>query len=61
MSEKACRECKLISRGNKCPVCNSSDMSDDFTGIVIIFDPENSEIARMMNVHTKGKYALRIR
>jgi RNA polymerase subunit RPABC4/transcription elongation factor Spt4 len=36
-------------------------MSEDFGGLVIIFDPENSAIARAMKVDQKGRYALRVR
>ena len=61
MSKKACRECHLISRGSICPNCKVSSLSDDFMGIVLIFDPEHSVIARTMKVKEKGKYALRVR
>lgn len=61
MSEKACRQCKFISRGNRCPNCNSTDLSDDFSGFVIILNAEESEIAKMMHVTKKGKYALKVR
>jgi RNA polymerase subunit RPABC4/transcription elongation factor Spt4 len=36
-------------------------MSDDFSGIVVIIDPEGSAIARAMKVKEKGHYALRVR
>ncbi|NIR87017.1 DNA-directed RNA polymerase subunit E'' [Candidatus Bathyarchaeota archaeon] len=61
MSEKACRECHLISDENVCPKCKASSLSDDFTGLLIIFDPEDSAIARTMQVKEKGRYALRVR
>lgn len=61
MSEKACRECHLLSHGNVCPKCKESILSDDFAGLLIIFDPDNSEIARRMNAKEKGRYALRVR
>ncbi|RLI44447.1 DNA-directed RNA polymerase subunit E'' [Candidatus Bathyarchaeota archaeon] len=61
MSEKACRECHLISYGNICPNCKSSGLSDDFSGLIIIFDVEGSAIARVMKVKEKGRYALRVR
>ena len=61
MSEKACRKCHLIAKGSICPRCKEHSMSDDFSGIVIIFDPEGSEIAKMMGIREKGKYALRVR
>ncbi len=61
MSEKACRECRLISHGSTCPGCKSSSLSDDFTGLVIIFDPNGSAIAQVMRIDKKGRYALRVR
>jgi len=61
MSEKACRECHLISYGNVCPSCKASSLSDDFSGLIIIFDIEGSAIARVMKVKEKGRYALRVR
>jgi len=61
VSEKACRECHLISYGSVCPSCKASSLSDDFSGLVIIFDPKGSAIARAMKVEKKGRYALRVR
>lgn len=61
MTEKACRECHRISRGSICPKCKAATMSDDFTGLVIVFDPEGSAIAHAMKVEEKGYYALRVR
>lgn len=61
MSERACQECHLISYGSICPNCQTTNLSDDFTGIVIIFDPDGSAIARAMKVKKKGRYALRVR
>jgi len=37
------------------------DLSDDFSGIVIILDPEHSIIAKVMDINKKGRYAVRIR
>ncbi|MEJ2242694.1 MAG: DUF359 domain-containing protein [Candidatus Bathyarchaeota archaeon] len=40
MTDKACRECRIISYGSTsiCPNCSASNLSDDFSGIVIIID-----------------------
>ena len=51
----------MITDKRVCPQCKSTDLSDDFSGIVIILDPENSEIAKLMNISRKGRYAVRIR
>ncbi|HDJ04935.1 MAG TPA: DNA-directed RNA polymerase, subunit E'' [Candidatus Bathyarchaeota archaeon] len=61
MSERACRECHRIFHGSSCPYCKSKNISDDFSGLVIIIDPENSAIAKVMNIKEKGRYAIRVR
>jgi DNA-directed RNA polymerase subunit E" len=61
MSEKACSTCHFITKENVCPKCKTSSLSDDFSGIVIVFEPENSAIAKAMNIKEKGRYALKVR
>ncbi len=61
MSEKACTNCHFITRENVCPRCKSTSLSEDFGGIVIVFDPENSAIAGAMKIKEKGRYALKVR
>ncbi|MEJ2281060.1 MAG: DNA-directed RNA polymerase subunit E'' [Candidatus Bathyarchaeota archaeon] len=63
MTDKACRDCRIISYGSTsiCPNCSASNLSDDFSGIVIIIDPEGSSVAQAMKVKEKGHYALRVR
>ena len=61
MSQKACRECHLLSYKQTCPDCNTRDLSDDFSGLAIILDPKNSVIANIMKVERKGRFALRVR
>jgi len=61
MVDKACRNCHLVSEANVCPECKSTDLSDDFSGIVVIIDPERSTIAKTMGINKSGRYAVRIR
>lgn len=61
MSEKACATCHLITRESMCPKCRTSSLSDDFSGLVIMFDVEGSAIAKAMNIKEKGRYALKVR
>ncbi|HDJ22032.1 MAG TPA: hypothetical protein ENF19_02385, partial [Candidatus Bathyarchaeota archaeon] len=42
---RACRTCKLISDEPTCPNCKSSDMSEDYSGLMIVLDPEGSILA----------------
>jgi DNA-directed RNA polymerase subunit E" len=61
MSEKACTTCHFITKESICPRCKNPSLSDDFSGIVIMFDPEGSAIAKAMNIKEKGRYALKVR
>jgi DNA-directed RNA polymerase subunit E" len=61
-TEKACRNCGFISNGQQtCPRCKTHSLSDDFTSVVIIIDPEKSEIAKRLAIKEPGKYALKVR
>jgi DNA-directed RNA polymerase subunit E" len=61
MSEKACSNCHVLTKENVCPKCKSTSLSDDFSGLVVVFDPEGSAIAKAMNIKEKGRFALRVR
>ncbi|MHA1338952.1 MAG: transcription elongation factor subunit Spt4 [Promethearchaeota archaeon] len=60
--ERACKTCHLITRKNFCPKCKTNTtLSDDYSGVVIILDPKNSQVAKKLNITVAGKYALRVR
>jgi DNA-directed RNA polymerase subunit E" len=61
MNKKACTNCHFITKENMCPKCRSTSLSEDFSGIVIMFEPEDSAIAKAMNIKEKGRYALKVR
>jgi DNA-directed RNA polymerase subunit E" len=61
MSEKSCTGCHFITKDSICPKCKSSAFSEDFSGLVVMFDPENSAIAKAMGIKEKGRYALKVR
>jgi DNA-directed RNA polymerase subunit E" len=61
MSEKACSTCRTITKESICPRCKAASLSDDFSGLVIVFDPDGSAIAKAMNIKEKGRYALKVR
>lgn len=60
-TEKACRQCHVVTVGTLCPKCKTATLSDDYSGVVIIIDPEQSEIAKVMGINERGRYALRVR
>ncbi|MFQ6088146.1 MAG: transcription elongation factor subunit Spt4 [Candidatus Methanofastidiosia archaeon] len=57
-----CRECHSLIPENAehCPLCKGTDFTEDWSGVLIIIDPE-SEIARKSGIKKRGKYALRVR
>ncbi|NYT19486.1 MAG: DNA-directed RNA polymerase, subunit E'' [Methanosarcinales archaeon] len=61
MVEQVCRECHRVVTGQTCPVCGSSNLSADWSGLVIIVDPQRSKIAEMIGVTVADKYALKVR
>ena len=58
--EKACRNCKRITTGNVCDNCGSSNLTTNFSGLIIILNPEESEIARELGMRKPGYYAVRV-
>ncbi len=58
--EKACKICKLIYQGDKCPNCDCQEYSDDVKGKIMILNPEKSEISKKLKVSKKGTYAIKI-
>jgi len=61
MSEKACATCHSLTKDSVCPKCKTPTLSDDYGGLVIVFDPEHSAIAKAMDIKEKGRYALKVR
>jgi DNA-directed RNA polymerase subunit E" len=61
MPEKACKNCHLLSNGPVCPNCKASNLSNDWTGLLIVIDPQTSEVAHKMGIKAPGRYAVRVR
>jgi DNA-directed RNA polymerase subunit E" len=61
LSDKACKNCRFISNGPVCPNCKSTNLSDDWSGLVVIVDPSTSEVAKRMEIKAAGRYAIRVR
>jgi len=59
---KACKQCRFIfEEGDTCPLCNSHEVSEKFNSQLIIFDVNNSELAKKVSAKVPGKYAVRIK
>ncbi|MCC6016962.1 MAG: DNA-directed RNA polymerase, subunit E'' [Desulfurococcaceae archaeon] len=59
---KACIKCRALVKPEeeKCPICGSNEFTFEWSGIVIVLDSEKSEVAKMLNIKTPGRYALKI-
>lgn len=58
-NKRACKICKTIYEGDKCPNCGSQEYTEDFKGRIMIIDPETSEAAKKLNIKKKGLYAIK--
>lgn len=53
-----CRNCKRFTTEKECVICKSTSLSVSWKGLVIINNPQDSEIAKVMEITVPGKYAL---
>ena len=62
VKELACRKCKRITTSKVCQSkhCRSSDLTPYWEGIVVVANPEESRIAKILKITAKGKYALKV-
>lgn len=58
----ACKQCRYIvsTKEKVCPKCGG-ELSDKYSGMVIILDPERSEIAKIVEVKAVGAYAVKVK
>jgi DNA-directed RNA polymerase subunit E" len=61
MFVKACKNCRLISDAETCPLCQGNEMTEKFSGHLVVSDPEKSEIGKKLGVKAPGTYAIKIR
>jgi DNA-directed RNA polymerase subunit E" len=54
-----CKKCKRLVTGDKCPICQTTKLNDNWKGRVIIIDAASSKIAEKMKIDAAGEYALR--
>ncbi len=62
MEEMVCKSCRIIiSHGDKCPLCGSTDLTSRWNGYVIMLNVEKSEIARKLGLKVNSIFALNIK
>jgi DNA-directed RNA polymerase subunit E" len=60
MNEKSCIVCNKIVHTDICPVCNKPT-STNWSGFLVIIDPDNSDIAKELHINLPGEYSLKVR
>jgi len=60
MAKKACKICKRLVSGEKCPYHPDAKLVENWKGRIIILDPEHSELAKKLKITEAGEYALRV-
>ena len=60
MTLKACTHCSLLTDKERCPACKNPT-STNWSGLLIIVDPEHSDVAKELGITEPGEYALRVR
>jgi RNA polymerase subunit RPABC4/transcription elongation factor Spt4 len=60
MAKKACKSCKYLVEGSKCPVCNSDQLSESWKGKLIVLNAEKKKIEKKTGIKVKGEYAIKI-
>lgn len=58
---KACKSCRaLLDKDVEvCPVCGSRDFTSEWEGVIIVIDPEKSEIAKTIELRGKGRFVVK--
>jgi len=58
MADRACKICRRLVKGNSCPACKTSELSRNWRGVLVITDPEKSDLAKEAGIVAPGKYAI---
>lgn len=57
---KICKKCLVFVEGEKCPICGGRNFAESFKGRIRMLKPEQSEIAKKLNIKNKGTFAIKI-
>lgn len=60
MKEFACRKCRTLTTEKACPNDGSTELSNEWSGLIIIINPERSLVAKTLGITKAGRYALKV-
>ncbi len=58
---RACKNCNQITEESICPNCKSTEIGDDWSGLLIVMNTEESKLADKLEIKKAGRYALKVR
>lgn len=58
--ELACRKCHMLTHDKVCPNDRSTELSTEWSGLIIVLDVKNSNVAQTLNIIVPGRYALKV-
>ena len=58
--EKACVDCNRLTSESQCDLCKGNELTTNWRGLVVVYDPEGSEIADQIGAVSPGRYAVRV-
>ncbi|MDN5327684.1 MAG: DNA-directed polymerase subunit [Candidatus Woesearchaeota archaeon] len=61
MKKKFCKKCKILVKGDKCPICGGNSFTETYYGLVAVIDTNKSKIAKELDITIPGEYALKVR
>jgi DNA-directed RNA polymerase subunit E" len=60
MKELACRKCRMLTHEKACPNDGSTELSNEWSGLIVILDVEKSQVAKTLGITRPGRYALKV-
>ncbi|MDA4128111.1 MAG: DNA-directed RNA polymerase, subunit E'' [Thaumarchaeota archaeon] len=60
MKELACRRCKMLTSSRTCPNDGSKNLSEQWSGLIVVLEPAKSKVARTLGILAPGRYALNV-
>ncbi|MCK5039791.1 MAG: DNA-directed RNA polymerase subunit E'' [Candidatus Aenigmarchaeota archaeon] len=58
---RACSICRRLTEKRECDVCKNKDLSEEWSGLVVIANPKESMISQKLDIQTSGMYAQYVR
>ena len=58
--EFACRKFRTLTTGKICRNCHSTELTPNWSGLIVVVDPAKSTVARTVNISKPGRYALKV-